>query len=104
MLLSWKQKNLSMAKYMFSKAVEEVLSSTVPEPQMAEYMAGALYEIGSGLYKENSYQPAIEWLQRAFDILSKVDALYLSELGSEVRLNATQNLGTQNTYLKLHIG
>jgi tetratricopeptide (TPR) repeat protein len=92
MLLSWKQKNLALATYMFNKATGDVPSPAALEPQAAEYMAKALFEIGSGLYKEKAYPTAVEWLQRAFDILSKVDALYLSELGSEIRLNATHNL------------
>jgi len=93
MLLHWKQGNRPLANVVFAKATDDAMIESLSQPHVAEYMAKALFEIGNELFKQKSYPPAIQWLQRAFDVLDKVEVLYLSEHGSELRLNATHNLG-----------
>jgi len=90
MALAWRQQNPSLAEYMFSKATENDLS----EVRVAERTATVVYDIGGELLTQKSFPAAIKWLQRALDILSKIEPLYLSESGSELQLPVAHKLGT----------
>lgn len=99
MLLHWKQGNHPLANNTFARVTEDGMAEALSQPHVAEYMAKALFEIGNELFKQKSYPLAIQWLQRAFNVLDKVEILYLSEHGSELRLSATHNLGMIDTFL-----
>ncbi|KAF8252313.1 SPO22-domain-containing protein [Wilcoxina mikolae CBS 423.85] len=94
MMLAWRQQNPPLAEYMFSKATENDCS----EPRVAEYTAAVLFDIGSELLGQKSFPAAIKWLQRAYDILSKIEPLYLSEVGSELQVPVAHKLA--KAYMK----
>lgn len=93
MLLYWKQGNQPLANNTFLKAAEGSMAESLSQPSSAEDMANALFGIGNELVEQKSYPLAIQWLQRAFDVLDKVEVMNLSEPGSELRWKVTCNLG-----------
>ncbi|KAI5818162.1 meiosis protein SPO22/ZIP4 like-domain-containing protein [Pyronema omphalodes] len=88
--LAWKQNNIPLAEYMFSKATENDLA----EVRAAEYTATTAYEIGNEMLGQKNYGMAVKWLERAHDILSRMEPLFLSEAGSELRLPVAHKLAT----------
>lgn len=89
--LAWRQSNLSMADYMYSKAVEH--QKLLLDPRTSENFVDAIYEIGNELLQQNVFDAAAKWLQRAFDVLSGLDPIGLSESGGELRLAVMHSLG-----------
>lgn len=89
--LAWRQSNLSMADYMYSKAIEQ--QQSLFDPRTSEGFVDALYEIGSELLQQNVFDAATKWLQRSFDVLSGLDPGCLSESGGELRLAVMHSLG-----------
>lgn len=89
--LAWRQSNLSMADYMYSKAIEQ--QQSLFDPRTSESLVDALYDIGSELLQQNVFDAATKWLQRSFDVLSGLDPSCLSESGGELRLAVMHSLG-----------
>lgn len=89
--LAWRQSNLSMADYMYSKAIEQ--QQSLFDPRASESFVDALYDIGSELLQQNVFDAATKWLQRSFDVLCGLDPGYLSESGVELRLAVMHSLG-----------
>lgn len=81
---AWLQKS-SLLELMFQKAAAE-------EP--GEDLAWATADIGSAMLAEKTYSLAIKWLQRAFDVLNRIEATNLSDLGSELRMQTAHRLGS----------
>lgn len=89
--LAWRQSNLSMADYMYSKAIEQ--QQSLFDPRTSESFVDALYDIGSELLQQNVFDAATKWLQRSFDVLCGLDQGHLSESGVELRLAVMHSLG-----------
>lgn len=89
--LAWKQSSLTMADYMFNKAIESNLY--LADPRLTERMAESVLEIGKDLFINRSYPVAEKWLQRAFELINKVDPAFLSESGTELKMVISHKLG-----------
>ncbi|KAH0614706.1 uncharacterized protein H6S33_000342 [Morchella sextelata] len=89
-VLAWRQSNLSMADYMYSKAKEQ--QQSLLDPRMSENLIDALYEIGNELLQQSVFDAATKWLQRSFDVISEMDPISLSESGAELRLAVMHSL------------
>lgn len=90
-VLAWRQSNLSMADYMYSKAEEQ--QQLLLDPRASGGLVDALYEIGNELLQQGAFGAAIKWLQRSFDVLSAMNPEGLSESGGEIRLAVMHSLG-----------
>jgi hypothetical protein len=59
----------------------------------AEHLADLFYEIGKDNLNKRSYEAAITWLGRAYDILGEQDTELLSPDATELRLSAMHSIG-----------
>lgn len=76
---AWRQDRLDLADLMLTK-----MSSTEHEldPSSAEKLADLLFEIGNAEWKKASYAHAVQWLEKAYDIINGQN---LEALSSDAR-------------------
>ncbi|KAF2258604.1 SPO22-domain-containing protein [Lojkania enalia] len=94
--LAWRQDRMDMAEHMFSKSRQ--LNCRL-FPSTAETLADLFYEMGEGLLRKQSYELAVRWLQRAYDVLGEQELELLSSEASELRQSTMQSL--ISAYMKL---
>ena len=70
---------------------------TAPTPATAEIVADLLYEIGKDALTKRTYDVAIRWLERAYDVLGEQDLGLLSPEVGELRLSTMQGIGMSIT-------
>jgi hypothetical protein len=89
--LAWKQQNLPIADLMWSKGADD--DSAGSDSLASENLAEVAYDIGNELLTRGDCTGAVRWLQRAFDTLARVEPLYLSDNGTELRLRTAHSYG-----------
>ena len=91
-LKAWKQSNLSMAELMYNKATfsNEVLDDATA----SERLARVIMNIGTSLLSQNIFDSAVKWLRRSLEVLSGVNPLHISDVGTELRYTVMYNLVT----------
>ncbi|KAL9641268.1 MAG: hypothetical protein Q9204_000167 [Flavoplaca sp. TL-2023a] len=80
--LAWRQGRLDLAEIWLANMN---LESRVLEPSVAEQLADTVYEIGRDQLTKGCYQWALQWLDRAHDILASQNPEELSADSSEVQ-------------------
>jgi hypothetical protein len=82
---------MDTAEHMFAKCkqLEHALS-----PGSAEILADLFYEIGKDHVSRRAYETAIQWLERAYDVLGRQDMEMLSTEAGELRLSTIHGIGT----------
>lgn len=81
---------MDTAEHMFAKCRQLIKA---PSPTISEILGDVLYEIGKEALSKNSYDVAIRWLERAYDVLGDRH-LEMSNLEiSELRLSTMQSIG-----------
>ncbi|KAL8987353.1 MAG: hypothetical protein Q9177_003426 [Variospora cf. flavescens] len=75
--LAWRRERLDLADIWWSKLDQE---QNVLDAPMREQLADTLYEVGRDQAKKQLYNPALQWLERAYDILIAQDQ---DDLGSD---------------------
>ncbi|KAL8902375.1 MAG: hypothetical protein Q9192_000002 [Flavoplaca navasiana] len=80
--LAWRQGRLDLAEIWLANMN---LESRVLEPSVAERLADTVYEIGRDQLTKGCYQWALQWLDRAHDILASQNPEELSADSSEVQ-------------------
>lgn len=81
---------MDTAEHMFSKCRELIKH---PVPATAEVLGDLLYEIGKEALSKNSYDLAIRWLERAYDVLGDRNLEMHNLEVSELRLSTMQSIG-----------
>lgn len=79
-----------MAEHMFARWKE---LKCAPTPDMIENLADLLYEIGKQALTNRSYEVALKWLGRAFDMLGEQDLGMMGPEAGDLRLCIIQSLG-----------
>ncbi|KAF1978032.1 SPO22-domain-containing protein [Bimuria novae-zelandiae CBS 107.79] len=87
--LAWRSDRMDTAEYMFAKCKQ--LSRFVTA-SAAEDIADLLYEMGKDLSARHNYESAIQWLERAHDILGEQNFEMLGAEAGELRLSIMQNI------------
>ncbi|KAL8848508.1 MAG: hypothetical protein Q9221_006467 [Calogaya cf. arnoldii] len=80
--LAWRQERLDLAEIWLAGMNPE---NNAPEPSIAEQLADTLFEIGRDQLSKECYQSALQWLDRAHDILASQNPEDLSDDASELR-------------------
>ncbi|KAF2199170.1 SPO22-domain-containing protein [Delitschia confertaspora ATCC 74209] len=94
--LAWRQDRMDTAEHMFSK-IKQLHKKL--EPSAAESLADLLYEMGKDFLKKGSYELAIRWLERAYDVLGEQHIEKLSPDAGELKLSIIQ--GLIQAYIKI---
>jgi hypothetical protein len=81
---------MDIAENMFTKCRRLTCSLT---PSTAESLADLFYEMGKGMLSKHKYEPAAQWLTRAFDVLAELDIEVLSPEAGELRLSIMLSIG-----------
>jgi hypothetical protein len=87
---AWRQDRMDIAGNMFTKCEQLKCSLT---PSTAESLADLFYEMGKGMLSKHKYEPAAQWLTRAFDVLGEQDIEVLSPEAGELRLSIMLSIG-----------
>jgi hypothetical protein len=87
---AWRQDRMDIAENMYAKSKQLACSLA---PSTAENLADLFYEIGKGMMKKHIYEPAVRWLERAYDVLGEQDIELLSSEAGELRLSVMQSIG-----------
>lgn len=74
---AWRRERLDLADIWWSKLDQE---QNVLDAPMREQLADTLFEVGRDQAKKQLYNPALQWLERAYDILIAQDQ---DDLGSD---------------------
>ncbi|KAL8654418.1 MAG: hypothetical protein Q9210_001512 [Variospora velana] len=75
--LAWRRERLDLADIWWSKLDQEQNALDAP---LREQLADTLFEVGRDQAKKQLYKPALQWLERAYDILIAHDQ---DDLGSD---------------------
>ncbi|KAL8706805.1 MAG: hypothetical protein Q9201_000176 [Fulgogasparrea decipioides] len=87
--LAWHQDRLDLAEILLAKLSPE---QCVVEASVAESLADVLFEIGRDQATKQQYKPAIQWLERAHDVLMGQTSVELSTDASEMRSCIMHNI------------
>ena len=81
---------MDIAEIMFTKCKELSRFYTAP---LVEKVADLFYEIGNDLLDKRNYESAVQWFERAYDVLGAPEFDPLSAEAGELRLSVMQSIG-----------